>query len=195
MLYLLWHAKAEGDSFWDPLSTEGVQQSLHLAGVLERLGVETIYTAPYRRALDTIKSFVQRKRSLGKFCRVEVNYNLSNGVFLPEMRPEAVTLEQLISYGLKRNSVAGNIPGPEVTEMYERRIVDFFCNEFWPKYEDAPNPTVIVADGMTVAVILYYIMRHKPYARAKEIVQSLKPGAVLAFKGDGFQLQFESQVA
>lgn len=196
MLYLIFHAEpAVGqETALELLSERGVQQSVDLACLMESLKIQVVYAAPHRRALDTIKHFVSRRRKQGDFCRVEVHYELTNGVFTPERKPVPMPLEWAHSYGLNRQSVYGIIPGPENQEAHQRRVLDWFTNEFWPKYESAPIPTAIVADGRTLAVILYYIMANSPYAEAKRIVETLSHGAVLEFRGNGMRLEFSRRV-
>jgi broad specificity phosphatase PhoE len=91
---------------------------------------------------------------------------------------------------MNRQSVLGNIPEAENFAEFQRRVLDWFDNEFFQKYKDAPIPTVIIADAMVLGTIVYHLMNRAPYAVAKDVVMQLKPGAAVEFKSDGMHLQY-----
>ena len=196
MLYLVTHAETEHNSqlFDEPLSPKGSQQSVDLAQLFNVLGVQVVYAAPYRRALDTVKFFITERKRKGEFVRAEVHYDICNGIFLPEQQPHSLSMERVQDCGLNRQLVMGNMPQPESFDNYRRRILDWFTNEFLSKYEDAPIPTVIVADTMTLAIITYYIMNKMSYTIAKQVVNSLRYASVHEFRSNGFRLDYSRQV-
>ncbi|MFC2081809.1 histidine phosphatase family protein [Candidatus Bipolaricaulota bacterium] len=64
-IYLIRHAQSQpsgttANARW-PLSTRGQEQAAHLAELLVPLGIETIYSSPYTRCLQTIAPFVERQ--------------------------------------------------------------------------------------------------------------------------------------
>lgn len=60
-IYIVRHAKAEGQPFHASLTAEGGEQARHLASFLEKYPVEAIYSSPFKRALQTIQPFAERK--------------------------------------------------------------------------------------------------------------------------------------
>lgn len=59
-IYLVRHAKAEGQPFHAPLTEAGESQAVQLAAFLENRSVQAIYSSPFVRALETIKPFAER---------------------------------------------------------------------------------------------------------------------------------------
>ena len=197
MLYLIHHGTpvTNADTFDEPLSVAGVHQSVQLAELLERLGVNAVYTAPYRRAMDTIKHYVLRRREQGRLCRVEVRYDLCAAVLAATAEPRAMTLAEAQHYGLDRQSVHGEMPqGIETEEQFRRRVIEWFTNDFWPKYEDAPNPTAIVAGRRALSVLITYLCSKNQRAAAESTIQTMAPGAVYEFRGNGFRLELGRQL-
>ncbi|PFA63911.1 histidine phosphatase family protein [Bacillus sp. AFS015802] len=59
-IYIVRHAKAEGQPFHAPLTEDGERQAVQLAAFLENRSIQAIYSSPFVRALDTIKPFADR---------------------------------------------------------------------------------------------------------------------------------------
>ena len=93
-----------------------------------------------------------------------------------------MTLEFIKQYGLNRQSLYGNIPEPESIDAYRQSWRGTLIT--FPEYRDCPYPTAIVADTMTIGVLVYYIMLTKEadlITRHRAVVDNLTPGAVLEF--------------
>jgi 2,3-bisphosphoglycerate-dependent phosphoglycerate mutase len=60
-IYIVRHAKADGQPFHAPLTLDGEEQARSLVSFLEKYPIEAIYSSPYRRALQTIRPFAERK--------------------------------------------------------------------------------------------------------------------------------------
>lgn len=63
-IYLIRHAQShpcadEHTSQW-PLSSRGQEQAGALAPLLQALGIERLYSSPYRRCVDTVRPFAER---------------------------------------------------------------------------------------------------------------------------------------
>ncbi|MCA1054738.1 histidine phosphatase family protein [Rossellomorea aquimaris] len=56
-LYIVRHAKAEGQDFHAPLTREGEEQAGQLASFLKEYPVEAIFSSPFKRTLQTIQPF------------------------------------------------------------------------------------------------------------------------------------------
>ncbi len=59
-IYIVRHAKAEGQPFHSRLTKEGEQQAHDLASFLENRGIQAIYSSPFIRAVQTISPFSER---------------------------------------------------------------------------------------------------------------------------------------
>lgn len=192
MLYLVMDATSATtvERYDTMLSALGLSQATDLACLFERLGVKAVYSAPHRRALGTVAPFLLNRRRHGILVRVEAHYALTDAVYLPQNKPLLMDIAEAKSYGLNDHALWGVAPGPETSEEYQRRVIDWFTNDFMPKYMDAPLPTVIVADGMTIATVAYYLMRHKPYDRVAPLITALKPASVMEFQPEGLTLEY-----
>jgi 2,3-bisphosphoglycerate-dependent phosphoglycerate mutase len=60
-IYIVRHAKADGQPFHASLTQEGEEQARSLVSFLEKYPVESIYSSPFRRALQTIQPFADHK--------------------------------------------------------------------------------------------------------------------------------------
>jgi 2,3-bisphosphoglycerate-dependent phosphoglycerate mutase len=60
-IYIVRHAKAVGQPFHAPLTQEGEEQARCLVSFLEKYPVEIIYSSPFKRTLQTIQPFAERK--------------------------------------------------------------------------------------------------------------------------------------
>ena len=200
MLYLVVHCEAQSDpnAFPDALTEAGEAQAEHLAKVLNLLGVQNVFVAPHRRALDSVGPFFAKRRDEGSFIRAEVHYELSDSVALPEQKPRSWALEELRPYGLNRQSLYGNIPGPEDLDAYRARVLRWYTDHFWSEYRDCPYPTAIVANSVTVGMLVYYIMLTKgggpSLAQARSVVNNLKAGAVLELGIEDLTLRLRRRV-
>ncbi|MEO0983885.1 MAG: histidine phosphatase family protein [Pseudomonadota bacterium] len=56
---LVRHAASTGPSSEAPLSEEGYQQSLRLAENLAPIGIDAVFSSPYKRAVETIEPFAE----------------------------------------------------------------------------------------------------------------------------------------
>lgn len=158
-----------------------------LAMWLSATQVYVLYTAPSQRALETIKPFVTKRRQHGQYTRAEVRFELCDRVILPEQKPHSLEIDYVRSFGIPEQNVLGAMAGPEATDSdFERRVVDWFTNDFMEKYRDAPNPTAIVADVAVLEAIMKFLHR-----RQKQFsIPSLEPGYGVEYKSDGLGLVF-----
>ncbi len=59
-IYIVRHAKAEGQSFHAPLTETGESQAVQLAAFLEKRSIQAIYSSPFVRARETIAPFAKQ---------------------------------------------------------------------------------------------------------------------------------------
>ena len=192
MLYLVCHGSsaksADYTDFSQPL-TDGVAQATQICELAQRVQIQYIVSAPNRRSIDTTDMYRAYCRSMNKQCRSHVSYELSQQYL---KAPHEITKGEIAAFGMNMQNVFGNYPKEvETLDEYHRRVIDWFSNQFFFRiFQDAPVPTMIVADPVTIAVISYYIMRNLRYEDVKPVVANLKPGSVLEFGSDGLQLMF-----
>ena len=200
MLYLVVHGLEENgeQKFASPLSAEGRAQAQYLSSLLDTLAVQSIFTAPNKRSLDTVQPYIRVRTASNKFLRVEVHYNLTNATLTPELRSQSMTLEHIQQYGLNRQSLYGVIPEIESEAEHQRRVIEWYTNHLLPEYRDCPYPTAIVADKHTIATLAHYMMLLKGTGIDKEtadsVVAALSPGAVLEFSFDNMALVLKRRV-
>ena len=188
MLYLISALEAENISF-----DSSLKSSSHiLKNWLRRNQIYMLYTCPSRRCLESIGPYVLQRKTNGEYVRAEIRFELCDRVLLPEQKPHALDVEYIRSFGMQPQNVLGVISGPEPSENdFERRVVEWFTNDFLEKYRDAPNPTAIVADGAVLAPIMKFLhRRQKVYS-----IPSLTPGQAVEYKSDGLNLSFSSILA
>jgi broad specificity phosphatase PhoE len=179
--------------FHTPLSSTGARQAELLAQILQHAGTNVVYAAATRRSLDTVKAFIIHRKRTYQVCRVEATTDLIDMVATDDQRPTPMSMEEALSYGLNRQAFFGPsmIEELETFDVYRRRVIDWFTNHFFPRYEDAPNPTAIVADQTTLAILVYYILSRDNRKRVESIVSSLShAGAVAQLEGDGMHMNF-----
>lgn len=191
MLYLVSAPEPVTVAFDSPLSADGKTQAGWLQQWMARYGVFVLYAAPSTRCLETIAGFILQRRQAGQYVRPEIRFELCDRVTLPEMQPHGLSVDAVRSFGIPPQNILGVIPGLETTAAdFERRVVEWFTNDFMEKYRDAPNPTAIVADKTVLEPIIKFLTRRMP--RFSKTI--LNPGEIMEFKSDGLTLTFSQQL-
>jgi len=187
MLYLICASEPKTIGFDSPLSTVGTQQAAMLAQWLTANKVFVFYAAPSQRALETVGNFIKTRRQTGQYVRAEIRFELCDRVVLPEQKPHSLQVDYIRAFGIPEQNVLGAMAGPESSDAeFERRVVDWFTNDFLEKYRDAPNPTAIVADTAVLDPIIKFLNR-----RSKQLtIPPINPGYGVEYKSDGLTLMF-----
>ncbi|WP_414050228.1 histidine phosphatase family protein [Macrococcus animalis] len=60
MLYLLRHAKANGQYLESELTSEGIEKARLIVTDLEKLDINKVYSSPMKRAIDTVTPFANK---------------------------------------------------------------------------------------------------------------------------------------
>lgn len=185
----------EYSAFNEPLSSVGIAQATQVSEFAKCVQVQYIVSAPNRKSMDTTAMYRASCRFANIQCRSEVHYELLERAAPHSFPAHLVTNTEIDSYGMNRQSVYGDPPMELETElMYHRRVIDWYTNQFFPKFETAPVATMVLADPDTIAVMIYYILRNEPYAHVRDIVANLKAGSVMEFRSDGMQIIFSRQI-
>lgn len=191
MFYLVCNEKATGPRFLNPLTNSGNINSVNLSQVFGLLQIEQLYISPYTSSLQTANYFIKSKKKKGEPIRAEIHYQLSKFVCTPDDKCETRTVNELLSYGIHHQRVYGSIPCPETYIEYRQRILNWYTNECWVRFQNSPVPTAVISDENTIKIIMNYLMKRKSSQFVTDIIKSLKPGSILEFKGDGMNLEFQ----
>ncbi len=187
MLYLVSAPEALSVAFDSPLNAAGKSQALYLQQWMARSSVFVLYAAPSQRCLETIGGFILQRRQAGQYIRPEIRFELCDRVTLPEMQPHGLEVDAVRAFGIPPQNILGTIPSLETTTTdFERRVVEWFTNDFMEKYRDAPNPTALVADKTVLEPIIKFLTRRMPQF-SKTILNSAE---IMEFKSDGLNLAF-----
>ena len=82
-LYIVRHAKAEGQPFAAPLTNEGKTQALQLVDFFKDKDIDSIYSSPFTRAIETI-----RPLSAERVLEIKEDERLSERVLSSENFPD-----------------------------------------------------------------------------------------------------------
>ncbi|MFI8685296.1 histidine phosphatase family protein [Rossellomorea sp. NPDC077527] len=139
-IYVVRHAKAEGQPIQAPLTKEGECQAVRLAAFLENCSVEAIYSSPFVRAVNTITPFAERSG-----LRIQQDDRLGERVLSDQDLPD--WMEKL---KMSFEDFSLSLPGGESNHMAMERAKSFI-DEVVKKKEDR---IVCVSHGNLTTLIL-----------------------------------------
>ncbi|MCR8847046.1 histidine phosphatase family protein [Rossellomorea sp. SC111] len=139
-IYIVRHAKADGQPFHAPLTEDGERQARQLASFLENRSIQAIYSSPFIRALDTIAPFAERSG-----LRVQEDKRLGERVLSDEDLPD--WMEKL---KMSFEDFSLSLPGGESNKMAMERARSFL-DEVMGKEEDH---VVCVSHGNLTTLLL-----------------------------------------
>ncbi|MCC5800298.1 histidine phosphatase family protein [Rossellomorea vietnamensis] len=139
-IYIVRHAKAEGQPFHASLTGEGERQALQLASFLENRSIQAIYSSPFKRALDTIAPFADRSG-----LRVQEDDRLGERVLSDQDLPD--WMEKL---KMSFEDFSLSLPGGESNQMAMERARSF-VDEVMGKEEEH---IVCVSHGNLTTLLL-----------------------------------------
>ncbi|MHA6252771.1 histidine phosphatase family protein [Oceanobacillus sp. CAU 1775] len=139
-IYLVRHCEAEGQPPEAKLTENGREQALKLSEFLSKYKVDRIISSPYKRAVDSIHPFAQ-KRDL----EIEINKKLSERI---------LSSENLLDWQDNLRSTFKDLElkfeGGESSQEAMTRIVDVVNDAFSRKTQN----TVIVTHGNIMSLLL-----------------------------------------
>ncbi|WP_034758137.1 histidine phosphatase family protein [Rossellomorea vietnamensis] len=139
-IYIVRHAKAEGQPFHASLTMEGERQARQLASFLENRSIQAIYSSPFKRALDTIAPFADRSS-----LRVQEDNRLGERVLSDQDLPD--WMEKL---KMSFEDFSLSLPGGESNQMAMERAGSF-VDEVMGKEEEH---IVCVSHGNLTTLLL-----------------------------------------
>lgn len=194
MLYLAAYAEPASltdFSFEAPLSQTGQSQAQQCATLFQGLDIKMVYTAPSRRALDTVSPFLDACFFRNRPIRTEIQYALYHHAATGAALPKQLSLDHLRQlHCWPQHVYMTNDTAVESFPQYQQRVVEWFSNICMPRLEESPVETLIVTDPATVQLIAAYIgRRNKGFA-----LPCMRPAAVHSFRGDGMYLVYSGQI-
>lgn len=143
MLYLV--EQCASDPGYDT-SIDNPAHAAHISRMLIQLGINRLYVAPQRAALETVAGFLRCAETAERGFPIVVDYSL--GTRAAWLRP----LSSFAEFGITRaQQIHGRIP---TSGAYARQLQLW---EWWQstarEIMDSPVPTAIVADAATVLVL------------------------------------------
>tara|TARA_E500000178_G_scaffold321369_1_gene345182 strand:- start:184 stop:780 length:597 start_codon:yes stop_codon:yes gene_type:complete len=161
-IYLLRHEDRTMDlTFFSPLTKNGLDNSVNLIKFLEKEKINSIYSSPYIRTLQTVYPYAKKYD-----IKPKLEYSLTE-LYQDENIPKKsyqITLPEYISesfnYDNEYNSLImpDNINFPEDLKDFNKRIKNFLKNIIKDNYLTDKNILLVTHQGV-IDLILYTIMR------------------------------------
>jgi 2,3-bisphosphoglycerate-dependent phosphoglycerate mutase len=161
-IYLLRHEDRTMDlTFFSPLTKNGLDNSKNLIKFLEKEKINSIYSSPYIRTLQTIYPYAKKYN-----LETKLEYSLTE-LYQEENIPKKsyqITLPEYISdsfnYDKDYNSliIPNNINFPEDLKDFNKRIKNFLKNIIKDNYSTDKNILLVTHQGV-IDLILFTIMR------------------------------------
>ena len=161
-IYLLRHEDRTMDlTFFSPLTKNGLDNSKNLIKFLEKEKINSIYSSPYIRTLQTVYPYAKKYD-----IKPKLEYSLTE-LYQDENIPKKsyqITLPEYISesfnYDNEYNSLImpDNINFPEDLKDFNKRIKNFLKNIIKDNYLTDKNILLVTHQGV-IDLILYTIMR------------------------------------
>ena len=161
-IYLLRHEDRTMDlTFFSPLTKNGLDNSKNLIKFLEKEKINSIYSSPYIRTLQTIYPYAKKYN-----IKTKLEYSLTE-LYQEENIPKKsyqITLPEYISdsfnYDKDYNSliIPNNINFPEDLKDFNKRIKNLLKNIIKDNYSTDKNILLVTHQGV-IDLILFTIMR------------------------------------
>lgn len=161
-LYVLRHEDRTMDlTFFSPLTKNGLNNSVNLIKFLEKEKINSIYSSPYIRTLQTVYPYAKKYD-----IKPKLEYSLTE-LYQDENIPKKsyqITLPEYISDSFNYDKVYNslimpdNINFPEDLKDFNKRIKNFLKNIIKDNYLTDKNILLVTHQGV-IDLILYTIMR------------------------------------
>lgn len=146
-LYILRHEDRTQDcSFFSPLTKEGLDNSIKLIDILKKDNINTIYSSPYIRTLQTIYPYsiknnikVNLEYGLGEIQHQDIIAKKSTGLYIPEYIAKSFNYNPNYSSLLKPTE----IKYPETIQDIENRVKQVLRN-ILVQHMDSDNNILLV---------------------------------------------------
>jgi len=192
-LYILRHEDRTMDlTFFSPLTKNGLEKSIDLIDHLEKERINSVYSSPYIRTLQTIFPY-SKKYNL----KPKLDYSITE-LYQEENIPKKsyqITLPQYIAETFnyddeyKSLTMPTNIKFPEDIKLFNNRIKYFLKNIIGNNYNTNKNILLVTHQGV-IDIIMRLIGKRD--SKLKEKVQDVKyPKGALTKILDGTDWNFK----
>ena len=173
LVYFVRHAEPDfsvKDDMTRPLSEKGIADSQRVTRTLDNMQISTIYSSPYKRAIDTIKDFANnqrleiitnenfRERKVGEWVEnfkvfsenqwKNFNFKLTDGECLREVQERNVSaLLDVVNSNLGK-SIAIATHGTALSTIINYFDLSFGHDEFWSIIDKMPYIVCFRFDGI-----------------------------------------------
>lgn len=155
-IYIMRHEdRPDCTGFFTPLTEKGLENSIKLIKVLKKLHIDTIYSSPYIRTLQTIYPYsqkyeikIQADYALGELKNSDIIAPKSKDVSLPEYLMENFNCDLEYESSIKNN----RIKYPEKVEDLKKRTIQFF-KDILTEYNKTNNVIILVTHQIVCNIL------------------------------------------
>lgn len=180
-LYILRHEDRTMDlTFFSPLTKNGLEKSIELIKNLEKEKINTIFSSPYIRTLQTIYPYAKKynlnpklEYSLVELYQEDNIPKKSYQITLPEYLAESFNYDK----EYKSTIIPSDINFPEPISDFSNRVKKFIRNIIRYNYKEDKNILLVTHQGV-IDVILHLISKHDKELRNKNSELKYPKGAL-----------------
>ena len=151
-IFILRHEDRTMDlTFFSPLTKKGLDKSLKLSDTLNKIKVDTIYSSPYIRTLQTVYPYTKKTN-----LPIKLDYSLtelyqndnipkkSYSITLPEYIAENFNYDQNYTSSIKPT----DIKFPEEIKNFKKRVKNFLLDLIKNNYKSNKNILLVTHQGV-----------------------------------------------
>ena len=167
-LYVLRHEDRTMDlTFFSPLTKNGLEKSIELIKHLEKEKINTIYSSPYIRTLQTVYPYAKKyninpklEYSLVELYQEDNIPKKSYQITLPEYLAESFNYDN----EYKSIIIPSDVTFPEPVSDFSNRVKKFIRNIIRNNYKEDKNILLVTHQGV-IDVILHLVSKHNKELR------------------------------
>lgn len=151
-IYILRHEDRTMDlTFFSPLTKGGLDKSLKLSSELHKLNINSIYSSPYIRTLQTVYPYSKKTNipikldySLTELYQKDNIPKKSYSVMLPEYIAESFNYDK----NYKSSVTPSELEFPEKISDFKKRVKNFLNNMIINNYKSEKNIILVTHQGV-----------------------------------------------
>ena len=180
-IYILRHEDRTMDlTFFSPLTKNGLENSLELVKNLEKEKINSVYSSPYIRTLQTVYPYCKKYNlkpkldySITELYQEDNIPKKSYQITLPEYIAESFNYETEYDTLMTPN----DIKFPEDITSFNKRVKNFLKNIIKYNYNTDKNILLVTHQGV-IDIILHSITKNNKELRAKLAEQKYPKGGL-----------------
>jgi len=180
-IYILRHEDRTQDAtFFSPLTKIGLENSIKLIDVLDKLNIKTIYSSPFIRTLQTVYPFAKKNN-----MHIKIDYALQeikSDYLIPKNShatrlPEYLNESFLIENNNKTSIETEDIKYPEKEIEVQLRIKNFLKN-LVNQFGNTNDNFLLVSHQIVCNIILKIINKYGKEKIPTDVINNYPKGAV-----------------